>query len=242
MSNSRTNNSTRASINKDAIFASGTFKNVWTGIYTAGDRSGQRCVAKEFKTGSVYEAGYFEEEMNIIRGTQRIVDDFDSAGVLGTGRRILLNTPEIWTYEMSQQKLLLEPMIENFEKFNSNTGWASVTGSEWSDAMQALSHFSYHNSNRQLLLCDLQGGVYQDGYVLSDPVIMSQTQEYGPTDLGPGGINSFFQRHQCGRFCAREWMRPAVLGRAVFPMRQGTSMVAHLPTRHTHNPLSRLRE
>ncbi|KAG4438838.1 hypothetical protein IFR05_005678 [Cadophora sp. M221] len=242
MSNSITNNSTEAVIDTGAIFASGSFKNVWTGTYTAGARRGQRCVAKEFKTGSVYEASYFEEEMNIIRCTQDIIDDFDNAGVLGTGRLILLNTPEIWTYELSQKKHLLEPMIDNFEKFNSNTGWASGVGSEWSEAMQALSHFSYHNSSRQLLLCDIQGGVYQDGYVLSDPVIMSQTQEYGPADLGPDGINSFFQRHRCGRFCTRQWMRPAVAGPAVFPMRQGTSMIANLPTRHTRNPLSRLRE
>lgn len=39
--------------------------------------------------------------------------------------------------------------------------------------MQALSHFSYHQSGRQYLFCDLQGGHYEDCYVLTDPVIMS---------------------------------------------------------------------
>lgn len=164
MSNARTNNATRATIDFSAIFASGTFKDVWEGTYIAGARTGQRCVAKEFKTGSVFEASYFEEEMSLIRLTQAIIDAFDSAGIIGTERQILLNTPAIWTYQdYSGRKALIEPMIENFEKFNSNTGWASVTGSEWSDAMQALSHFSYHNSNRQVLLCDLQGGVYSNG-------------------------------------------------------------------------------
>lgn len=53
---------------------------------------------------------------------------------------------------------LVEPYIEDFEKFNSNSGWAPVTGNLWSDVMQALSHFSYHNSGGQYLLCSLQGG------------------------------------------------------------------------------------
>lgn len=71
---------------------------------------------------------------------------------------------------------------------------------------------------------------------------MSQAQNCGPADLGPDGITSFFQRHRCGRFCQRHWMRPAVVGRAVIPMQQGTSMAARLPTRQSRNPLSRLRE
>lgn len=162
MSNSRTNDATRAEINKQAIFASGTFKNVWSGTYVAGARRGQRCVAKEFKTGSVYEIHYFDEEMNIIRRTQAIIDKFDDAGIIGD-RKILLNTPDIWTYEETGHKALIEPMIDGFEKFNSNTGWVTAAGAEWGDAMQALSHFSYHDSNRCFLLCDLQGGIYRDG-------------------------------------------------------------------------------
>ncbi|RYC59893.1 hypothetical protein CHU98_g6311 [Xylaria longipes] len=149
MSNSRKNNATEASIERQ-IFASGTFKNVYSGQYTAGTRAGQACVAKEFKTGSVYEDHYFAQEMNIIRCTQKVIDDWHDARVID--KRILLNTPEIWEFEETGAKNLVEPMIENFEKFNSNTGWASITGGVWSEAMQALSHFSYHNSGGQLLL------------------------------------------------------------------------------------------
>ncbi|KAI1148180.1 kinase-like domain-containing protein [Nemania diffusa] len=241
MPNSRRNNATRAIIDKSELFASGAFKDVYAGEYTEGPRAGQECVSKEFKTGSVYEEEYFEEEMNIIRCTQQIIDDWQDA-VLINGR-VLLNTPEIWEFADSGAKNLVEPMIENYEKFNSNSGWADITGGAWSEAMQALSHFSYHNSGGQLLLCDLQGGAYRDGYILSDPVIMSQHRRmYGPTDLGPDGIKSFFHRHRCGRFCKNEWQRPRYRGAPTIPMRQGTSMVARLPTRTSRNPLTRLRE
>ena len=37
--------------------------------------------------------------------------------------------------------------------------------------MQALSHYSYHFSDGQRLVCDLQGGYYGDYYILTDPVI-----------------------------------------------------------------------
>ncbi|KAJ7301279.1 kinase-like domain-containing protein [Mycena albidolilacea] len=242
MSYARLNNSTRAEIDQSQVFATGTFKNVWKGIYTVGARTGQPCVAKEFKTGSVYESHYFEEEMNVIRLTQVVIDAWHAEQIIDSDIR--LNTPEIWKYSGSGVRLLLEPMIENFEKFNSNTGWASNTGGVWSEAMQALSHFSFHNSNGRSLLCDLQGGLYSDGYVLSDPVIMSQGQDCGPADLGPDGIRSFFQRHRCGRFCKSGWTRPRILGQAVHPMRVGTTMInpAHLPTRPNRNPLTRVQE
>ncbi|KAI0117818.1 kinase-like domain-containing protein [Nemania sp. FL0031] len=241
MSSSRKNNSSSADIDRNELFAEGTFKDVYAGVYTAGSRAGEECVSKVFKTGSVYEYHYFKEEMTIIRRTQKIIDDWNDARIVN--KRILLNTPEIWEFELDGEKSLVEPMIENFEKFNSNSGWADITGGLWSEAMQALSHFSYDNSSGQLLLCDLQGGAYRNGYILSDPVIMSQRQAlYGPTDLGPDGIRAFFQRHRCGRFCKTEWQRPRYNGKARFPMRQGTSMIPHLPTRASRNPLSRLQE
>ncbi|RYP79084.1 hypothetical protein DL771_000062 [Monosporascus sp. 5C6A] len=224
---STNNHATKATI-QDELFASGNFKNVKRGEYTAGDRIGQECVAKEFKTGSVFEDHYFKEELAIIDRTQKIIDSWHDAGIIN--RTIVLNTPEIWEYEYTGHKVLVEPIIKNFEKFNSNTGWADNTGGAWSEAMQALSHFSYHTSGGQFLLCDLQGGVYSDGYILSDPVIMSQARNCGPADLGPDGIRSFFQRHRCGKFCKKDWTRPKILGKAVFPMSQadGQRMIAFI--------------
>jgi hypothetical protein len=172
MANSRTNNAEAAEIDYDADepWTSGSFKNVWQGVYTEGTRIGQPCVSKEFKTGSVFEARAFEQELEVIARAQAIIDNFDGAKVLPRERLIVLNTPEIWTMD-DGRKVLIEPMIPNYEKFNSNSGWAPRPASDehkdkfaaWGEAMQALSHFSYHNSYGKVLLCDLQGGQYQDG-------------------------------------------------------------------------------
>lgn len=161
MSNSRQNNATRAGVLTSSLFASGTFKNVYAGVYTVGERVGQRCVAKEFKTGPVCEEHYFDEEMNVMDRALMVIDAWHDGGFID--KRILLNMPGIWAYENTGVKTLVEPMIENYEKFNSNTGWANITGGAWSQVMQALSHFSYHSTGGQFLLCDLQGGPYKDG-------------------------------------------------------------------------------
>lgn len=162
MSFARNNHSTQAVIDP-SIYATGTCKNVRRGCYTQGPRAGQACVAKEFKTGSVFADHYFAEELNILARAQSIIDAWHAARVIDS--RIMLNTAEIWEYARSDgKKTLVEPFINNYEKFNSNTGWtAAHSGSVWSEAMQALSHFSFHTTGGQFLLCDLQGGGYEDG-------------------------------------------------------------------------------
>ena len=69
--------------------------------------------------------------------------------------------------------------------------------------------FSYHVTERELLLCDLQGGMYKNQLVLSNPVILSPGREYGVTDLGLNGIINFFHQHTCNKYCRSGWMRPA---------------------------------
>ena len=109
-----------------------------------------------------------------------------------------------------------------------NTGWVSRSGTFWDEALQAVSHYSYHVSSGQFLLCDLQGGEYRDGVVLTDPVIMSRHQSFGSTDLGPAGISSFFANHVCGRNCDQNWTRPADQW-AFFNASSHTTMVPRAP-------------
>lgn len=52
------------------------------------------------------------------------------------------------------------------------------------------------------------GGIYRDGAICTDPVILSRSGRFGPTDLGPAGIFSFFARHRCNSYCRREWSMP----------------------------------
>jgi len=109
-------------------------------------------------------------------------------------------------------------------KLNSNSGWVNHSGGGWSDVMQALSHFSYSVTGGNLLLCDIQGGTFNKGFAITDPVIISNfAGRYGPTDLGKDGIITFFAYHDCNDYCNASWRRPKYRS-PVFNMKRGTSM------------------
>jgi hypothetical protein len=221
----RENNATRAEID-ELICARGSLKNVYKGKYTQGERAGEDCVCKHFKSGSAFEESYFQLELEVVEKALEIINNFNKGKVID--QTIWLNKPGIWTIvpgsEREGEKALVEPMISNFEKFNSNTGWTPEESSPWSDAMQALSHYSYHYTNGHFLLCDLQGGVIEKGAVLTDPIIMSATREYGPTDLGDKGISTFFANHTCNKLCDSKWMIPRDK-KKYYEKRKGSSTV-----------------
>jgi hypothetical protein len=162
---------------------------------------------KEFKKGCVHEKKYFDSDINAVKKAGELIEKFNDLGIVS--KKVYLNEPEVWTGTQGRihnTKLLVEPMIKGeYFEFNSNSGYAASD----SDTMQALSHFTYHVSNGKYLLCDLQGGRYNGYYILTDPVILSTTKEFGGTDLGEEGINNFMAHHRCGRFCNPSWKMPA---------------------------------
>lgn len=223
-STARTNKATtRCTIRKNKVFAFGSFRKVYLGTYTGGDRTGQTCVAKYFRNEYAHlEDDYFERDLNAVRKTLKIVTQWNQNDFIS--KVIRVNVPQVWQDSQSGSKFLLEPYIEDYQKFNSNSGWVSNDRSYWGRVMQALSHYSYHISSGQFLLCDLQGGVNHLGAIISDPVIMSHNKRFGVTDLGRQGIINFFHHHRCNKFCQPEWTRPKNTC-AYFERRQGTTMM-----------------
>lgn len=79
---------------------------------------------------------------------------------------------------------------------------------------QAFSHFSFFQTRRRKLVCDLQGVLSSSAagedragvFELTDPVIhyrstTGRRQVYGRTDLGRKGIDIFFETHRCNDVC-----------------------------------------
>lgn len=240
----RSNNATNASFsnyNLENPFAEGGFRWVAKGSYTSGARNGEPCVCKWFKTGHVLEASFFSLDIKTTEKSLVLVKEFNSRRFVN--KIVMINIPEVWTFTSGSgswagKKVLQEPFIENYVKFNSNSGWADGS-TPWPRVMQALSHFSYHVSGGQFVLCDLQGGIYSNAVALTDPVILSRSKSYGVTDLGPRGISSFFSNHCCNEFCKGSWSKPADTTRYFTPQ-QGTSMMAtganrHVPTQRSRN-------
>ena len=78
------------------------------------------------------------------------------------------------------------------------------------DYVQAFTHFSYLYTNRQVMVCDLQGVFNTDEvpptFELSDPAIhyaskTGREMVFGRTDLGKRGMELFFKTHKCSAVC-----------------------------------------
>ena len=208
----RENESSQASFESSALinpFASGSFRLVAKGRYTDGRRRGKPCVVKWFKPGTNLEATFFRDDIKSVDKALSIIEQWNAFRP-DQMKPIQINKPEISSFSggvLDGKKVLMEPYIEKWQKWNSNTGWTEGS-SGWNEVMQALSHFSYHISSGQSVLCDLQGGMSAAGPVVSDPVIMSATQQFGVTDLGPKGIRNFFAHHRCNQYCKSSWTKP----------------------------------
>ncbi|TGO89767.1 hypothetical protein BPOR_0094g00020 [Botrytis porri] len=219
------NDSTEATIYMDRVCESGNFKNAYDGFYTNGERSGQRCVLKEFKTGPVYRDDPYKQQLEIDKRAQSIIDAFNAANTpsewhsdkVNAGSTIpiypvRLIPSTLWTDNETGAVSVIEPFIKDYLKFNSPTGWVAPDDA-FAGPIQALSHFSYHISDRRMLLCDLQGGADANGYTLADPAIASDDPQrlYGASDMGPQCINDFFKRHVCELYCNPRWLKPEVV-------------------------------
>lgn len=241
----RRNNTTCATFpqyNLDNPFAEGGFRWVAKGEYTEGNRAGEECVCKWFKTGTVSQSIFFDLDIKAMNKALDLSKEWNSR--LYIEQTIQINIPEVWTFDnqsgpgLAGTKVLQEPFIEHYQKFNSNTGWADDS-TPWPKVMQALSHFSYHVSGGQFVLCDIQGGVYNNSVILTDPVILSRNKRYGITDLGSQGIRSFFSNHRCNQFCKSDWSKPSDQHMYFNPqhgtsmMRAGTNALQHVPTRQS---------
>lgn len=207
---------------------------MYKGVYTNGYRSGQPCVIKKFQNSPVFADRYFDADVAVIEKVLTLVSQFNDLGVIN--KTIRLNRATVWKLGPSGERGLVEPFIASWTKFNSNSGWTASSSQVWNQVMQALSHFSYHITGGQFVVCDLQGGVYSTGAVLSDPVVLSRTCSYGPTDLGPKGIETFFSRHVCNQYCRSAWTKPASSKRLI-PIVKGTTMV-NVPTQLGATPFS----
>ena len=217
----RMNHGTRANFDHYP-FEEGTFRLVYRGVYTGGARTGQKCVKKIFKNRTDLNEDFYSRDLDAVEKTLKILVQWNQSGIIN--KSIRLNKPEIWDCpESSDKKCMVEPFIEEYQKFNSNSGWTDGSYSTWSKIMQALSHYSYHISSGQFTLCDLQGGVNQQGAILTDPAVHSQNRRYGITDLGKEGICSFFHGHECNEYCSSSWTKPRDTIQ-YFPCTQRTTM------------------
>ncbi|EJK66984.1 hypothetical protein THAOC_12038, partial [Thalassiosira oceanica] len=125
-------------------------------------------------------------------------------------------------YQSGTKFLLVEKMLDHtkYKKWNTNAGDVnnqtspSIEGRRFSNSAdcpftigeipQAFSHFTFIDSDRKFLICDLQGVLNTDTtppvFELTDPAIhyaeMTNRQDFGRTDRGQQGIDDFLRSYK----------------------------------------------
>jgi len=245
----RTNlSSNSVRINTYHVLGEGAFRTAYAGTYIGGNRNNQEAVCKSFKNRyRDLEDEFFRSDFQVADKAIQYAEEWNN--FCANDEKILITRGSV--HNIGHTKYLVEPLIRNFTKFNSNNGWINRNEGWCGQAMEAFSHYTYHRSGGYLIVCDLQGRHKHNKFAnsksrfeLTDVAVCSRNVKFGPTDLGEKGIDSFFDNHVCNQFChiGGHWKRPRKT-RQWFPKSSSTSMMRssqshllHLGNRSTFQP------
>ncbi|EED96458.1 predicted protein [Thalassiosira pseudonana CCMP1335] len=132
----------------------------------------------------------------------------------------------VYSYKNNQtdeeSSVLVEKELPGkFTKYNSNNGYVKTSKEgvnntrtielnsgkvRFEEFVQAFSHWVYVHTNNNMLVCDIQGVLYEEGrypqFLLTDPAICtSKSPRFGKTDMQLKGIRNFCRTHKCGIVC-----------------------------------------
>jgi len=234
------------SVTGSAPFANGSSRVAWLGTARS---SGEQVVIKQFVNGAATEKEFWQKDVNSYMKADEFARRWNTVRPPETASvRVTLPYRAYIKSAMDGfaigEWVLVEEFIGGaFTKWNSNSGY--VRGDAQALSIQAFCHFTFHDSDGRLLLCDAQG-VKDDDYVVTDPCVMSVDQSYGICDLGYAGIQQWFAYHRCNNFCSAGWRRPPpprALTAAVPSSTYRSDFLASLEGRHrfySQNMVARL--
>ena len=188
-------------------FAEGRFRLAYKGTYTAPpSKEGKACVVKESKQSYTWKISDWDEAVEIYKLATTLAKKYNRVNTCS----LSIQYVDVSVYNVVSstqghpeldEKVLVEDYIPgNFTKWCNNYGYISPT----SNLMPAFMHWSWVHSGGKMMIADLQGVKGDSKYMLTDPVILSNTEEgqYGCTDTGVEGMAMFFLKHTCNEFCS----------------------------------------
>jgi hypothetical protein len=191
---------------------------------------GQRYVAKDNRFRNDKQSALTNMKFHtVFAKTQRLASEiaakFNRAMANLSDNRVTIVFLECFCYVYEDvDGFLVERLIDKskYRKWNDNRGTVNGLGNSFeqmsvkegtfdqSEFLQAFSHWSYRDSCRKYLVCDLQGVFTENEteklFELTDPVIHHESvkgirKRFGRTDHGKEGIKNFFKSHICGNTC-----------------------------------------
>ena len=190
-------------------FAEGRFRWAYKGMYTSPpSKVGGNCVVKRNKDSFAWKSTDWDKTIQIYELSRSLADLFSQfcKGVASI-RYVDVSVCQVIGQQLNDFVFVEDYIPGEFTKWCNNYGYISPS----SELMPAFMHWSWVNSGGQQMIADLQGVRTDSQFILTDPVIMSNTVggghntvgggQYGCTDTGIEGIAMFFLRHSCNKFC-----------------------------------------
>ena len=176
-------------------------------------KMGKLCVVKELKDDFTWKPSDWDTTKLIQEEAQEMADGFNAFSntnhpIKFTEMDVLqvLSRSDPNATPRVGESVIVEEYIEgSFKKWCNNYGYISPEAQTTAPSMPAFMHWSWWDNDGQMMIADLQGVKHSNGYLLTDPVILSDSgsAEYGCTDMGVEGMAMFFVNHKCNLFCQK---------------------------------------
>lgn len=196
-------------------FAYGRFRKVYEGTWQKPpERKGRKCVLKKRMDTYTWKHSDWDCALKIVAKAQELAAGFNP----GANRPIhfadvettrVISRDKSSSYKLNEYLIAENYLHGNFKKWCNNYGFISEEASTTAFSLPAFMHWSWVKSKGQLMIADLQGVKEESAYFLTDPVILSLSKEYGPTDMGVEGMAMFFITHECNDIC-KSFPRPSL--------------------------------
>ena len=202
----------------DISFAEGRFRTAYMGTWIKPQRkAGKKCVIKEKKDTYAWKSTDWDTTMKIQKKAIELAEGFTCSSscrqkIVFADAMVMMvsQRPSVTSHPKINEFVIVEDYIPGiFKKWCNNYGYISSESRNDDLAMPAFMHWSWMQSKGELMIADLQGVCSEDGYILTDPAVLSSSNEYGATDMGVEGMAMFFMHHRCNLFC-QELPRPTL--------------------------------
>ena len=164
-------------------FAEGRFRRAYKGTCTAPpSKRGKEIVVKELKDSYTWDAADWDVTLRIHKKASQLSRGFNSFSRTNYPIRFTVyNVTNQSTDPNSRPKLGESVIVEEyiageFKKWCSNYGFISAE----SQSMPTFMHWSWVHTRGEMMVGDLQGVWKHDGFLLTDPVIISLKQQFWP--------------------------------------------------------------
>lgn len=186
---------------------------------------GSKIVVKRFRQSVRWSRDDWAKDIKAMEVVADFADRWNAKDL--TKRKLKVHKSEILPVTDSKSSqfptdsfIMLEPFLEgDYQKWNSNSGYV-----HWPQlAIHAFSHWTFEESGGKQLVCDLQGVLTDDEYIITDPCVMSlDAGTFGMTDCGKYYMEEWMRDHKCNDFCNKEWR--IVSGTSTRPQKKATSL------------------